>query len=143
MSVEENKELIREYLRDGNSIKGDSSRFNAFFSKYYSPSIVAHQTTGEIDSTKYQQYLQGMFTAFPDTEFTMDDIIAEEDKVVFRSSWSGTHKSELQGIPPTGKKVTVKGIIINKITDGKIVELWSISDSLGLMQQLGVIPSNE
>ena len=141
MSEKENKELIYDFLKESNSLQGDPARMDAFFQKFYSPNILAHQTSGDIESSKYQQYLQGMFTAFPDAEFTMDDVLAEGDKVVFRSSWSGTHQGAIQRIPPTGKKVTVKTIVINRIIDGKIVELWSIADSLGMMQQLGVIPS--
>ena len=140
MSEKENKELTYEYLKDSNSLQGDPSKMDSFFNKFYSQNVIAHQTSGDVESSKYKQYLQGMFTAFPDAQFSMDDVIAEEDKVVFRSSWSGTHQGELQGIPPTGKKITVKTIVINRISDGKIIELWSIADSLGMMQQLGVIP---
>jgi len=77
----------------------------------------------------------------PDVHFTVDDIIAEGDKVAARWTSTGTHKGELMGIPSTGKKVMVTGIVINHFADGKIVDDWESYDILGMMQQLGVIPS--
>lgn len=79
--------------------------------------------------------------AFPDIHITIEDQLAEGDKVVTRWTGSGTHQGELMGIPPTGKQVTVTGIGIDRIANGKIVEHWEIFDQLGMMQQLGVIPS--
>lgn len=79
--------------------------------------------------------------AFPDIRFTIEDMVAEGDKVVTRWTASGTHKGELSGIPPTGKKTTVTGVTISRFAGGKIVETWSNWDTLGLMQQLGVAPA--
>ena len=79
--------------------------------------------------------------AFPDTHFTVDEQIAEGDTVVTRFTAHGTHKGELAGIAPTGRSVTVTGIVRDRLEDGKIVETWAIFDQLGMMQQLGVIPS--
>ncbi len=69
-----------------------------------------------------------------------EDMIAEGDKVVVRSTFRGTHKGDLMGIPPTGKQVTMPLILIYRIADDKIVEHWMQADALGLLQQLGVIP---
>ena len=80
-------------------------------------------------------------TAFPDISVTVEDMIAEGDKVVTRWTIRGTHKGELMGIAPTGKQITEEGIEIFRIAGGKIVEIRLIHDRLGLMQQLGVIPS--
>jgi predicted ester cyclase len=82
-------------------------------------------------------------SAFSDNEVTVDDQIAEGDKVVTRWSSKGTHSGEFFGIPATGKRVAGKGIGISRIVDGKIVEEWGESDMLGMMQQLGVIPPPE
>lgn len=79
-------------------------------------------------------------TAFPDIHFVVEDIIAEGNMVAHRWTATGTHKGEIMGIPPTGKKVKMTGIVISRIADGKIVEDWSESDKLGMLQQLGVIP---
>jgi predicted ester cyclase len=79
-------------------------------------------------------------SAFPDFKATLDDIVAEGDKVVIRQTWSGTQKGEFMGIPPTGKKVSFGVIDIMRFEGGKVVEHWGQMDSMGMMQQLGAIP---
>ena len=79
--------------------------------------------------------------AFPDLKITIEEQIAEGDKVVTRWSARGTHQGDLMGIPPTGKQGTVTGITIERITGGKIVESHTNWDTLGLLQQLGVVPA--
>ena len=79
--------------------------------------------------------------AFPDTHWTIDDQIAEGDKVVTRFTIRGTHKGEYQGIAPTDKEIVTTGILIHRIDNGKLVECWAALDRLGMMQQLGAIPS--
>ena len=81
--------------------------------------------------------------AFPDVQFTIDEQIAEGDKVVTRWTAHGTHTGELAGIPATGKSSTVTGMGVDRIMNGKIVESWGIFDQFGMMQQLGVIPVPE
>ena len=81
--------------------------------------------------------------AFPDVHFTIDDQIAEGDKVVTRWTAHGTHQGELVGIPATGKSSTVTGISVDRLVNGKIAESWGIFDQFGMMQQLGVIPTPE
>ncbi len=78
--------------------------------------------------------------AFPDSYFTVEDMVAEGDKVVTRKTFHGTHEGEFIGIPPSGRAVSMGLIDIVRISDGKVVEHWSMGDSLGMMQQLGVIP---
>lgn len=80
-------------------------------------------------------------TAFPDIHETVEDIIAEGDTVVTRTTWRGTHQGALLGIAPTGKQVSVSGIDISRVASGKFVEHWQSADDLGLLQQLGVIPA--
>jgi steroid delta-isomerase-like uncharacterized protein len=79
-------------------------------------------------------------SAFPDLHFTIEDQVAEGDTVVSRWIASGTHKGELMGIPPTGRQASVTGITIHRMVNGKIVEDWVNFDTLGMMQQLGIIP---
>jgi len=86
--------------------------------------------------------LVGMYrSAFPDTEFELTDLIEERDKVAARITATGTHKGTLMGIAPTGKRVSIGGIMITQFRDGKQVESWSSYDQLGMLQQLGVVPS--
>jgi len=75
-----------------------------------------------------------------DRQSTVEDQIAEGDKVMTRWTYRGTHKGDLMGIAPTDKQVTVTGICIDRIVGGKIVEEWGEMDNLGMMQQLGVVP---
>jgi steroid delta-isomerase-like uncharacterized protein len=84
---------------------------------------------------------QGYAVAFPDMDFKVEDQIAEGDKVVTRWSAKGTHQGELLGIPATGKQTIATGITIDRIEGGKIIETWTHWDNLGLLQQLGVVPT--
>jgi steroid delta-isomerase-like uncharacterized protein len=79
--------------------------------------------------------------AFPDTEFEINDLILEGNKVAARITASGTHKGALMGIAPTGKRVSVAGTVITHFRDGKQVESWANYDQLGMLQQLGAAPS--
>jgi steroid delta-isomerase-like uncharacterized protein len=90
-----------------------------------------------------KQFVMIYRNAFPDTHFTIDEQIAEGDKVVTRWTAHGTHQGELLGIPATDKSSTVTGISVDRITNGKIVESWGIFDQFGMMQQLGVIAMPE
>lgn len=100
---------------------------------YRSPAI------GELRGEAYRQYMTSAFTAFPDAHWTMEDQLADGDKVVTRWSFTGTHQGTFLGIAPTGKKVKFSGIVIDHIVAGKITEEWEELDSLGMMQQLGVV----
>jgi steroid delta-isomerase-like uncharacterized protein len=83
------------------------------------------------------------FDAFPDLNVTVEDEIAEGDKVVTRWTIRGTHKGDLEGMAPTGKQIVLQGITIHRIEGDKIVEEWERYDNLGLMQQLGVVSELE
>lgn len=90
-----------------------------------------------------RQSMQVYLTAFPDSKLTIEREIAEGDFVVQHVRATGTHSAELAGIPATGKKTNVTGVVTSKLKDGKIVESWSLFDQLGLMQQIGVVPLPE
>jgi steroid delta-isomerase-like uncharacterized protein len=104
--------------------------------------FVIHRATGEHihGPEDFKQFVSATRSAFPDVHFTIDDILVEGDKVAVRWTMTATHKGELRGIPPTGKKVTIWGISMYRIVGGKFVEIWERYDTLGLMQQLGVVP---
>jgi steroid delta-isomerase-like uncharacterized protein len=86
-----------------------------------------------------RQWLASWIAAFPDVRWAVEEQIADEDRVWSRSIWQGTHQGPFLGIPPTGKNVTVAAWTIDRFTDGKIAESRIIMDTLGMMQQLGVI----
>ena len=88
-----------------------------------------------------KQTITMYLTAFPDLHFTVEDIIAEGDKVVTRLTVHGTQQGEFMGIPPTGKQATTTAIDINRLVGGKSIEHWLQMDTLSLLQQLGVVPT--
>ena len=77
---------------------------------------------------------------YSDARITVDDQLAEGDKVATRWTGQGTHDGELMGIPPTGKQVKVTGLTISRLANGKVVEEWTTWDTLGMLQKLGVVP---
>ena len=137
----ENKELVRQAIDEiWNGGKYDI--VEDFVSNDFV--IYGSRSTGEIHGPSGVEAYFGMLrTAFPDLHFTVQDQIAEGDRVVTRWVARGTHTGELQGIPPTGKECTSSGIDIDRIVNGKVVECWALFDELGLMQQLGVVPEPE
>jgi predicted ester cyclase len=91
--------------------------------------------------------MKGVFqmlrAAFPDWKETVEDLIAEGDRVVFRVTGRGTHQGEFYSIPPTGRRVSMQGIDVVRIEGNRIAEHWAVFDQLGMMQQLGVIPTSQ
>ena len=121
MSVEENKDLVHrlfEAWTTGNMDLIDELLIPDYFDNDALPS----QTQG---LEGYKQIGAYLLSVFPDMKMTIDDLIAEGDKVVVRSTFSGTHKGEFMGITPTGKKITTTAINIYRIADGKLIEEWS------------------
>jgi steroid delta-isomerase-like uncharacterized protein len=84
--------------------------------------------------------IRGMLTAFPDMHWTIEEQVAEGDKVVTRFEWTGTHQAEFFGVPATGRPVRVWGMAIDRLEGGKIKDTRLIMDALGMMVQLGVVP---
>jgi predicted ester cyclase len=81
-----------------------------------------------------------LHSGFPGFQSTIEDLFSEGDKVALRFTFRGVHQGEFMGIAPTGKEVTMSGIDILRIADGKLVEMWNQEDVLGMMRQLGAIP---
>jgi steroid delta-isomerase-like uncharacterized protein len=92
-------------------------------------------------SSKAKRFVSSFLEAFPDISFSVEDLIAERDKVVSRYTGRGTHRGETEEFgPPTGRRIEVEGISIHRIEDGKIVEEWNQYDNLSILQQLGLAP---
>jgi steroid delta-isomerase-like uncharacterized protein len=136
MSTEENKALVRRYYEAYNKQNW------AAIEELCAPDYVVHGTGvfPDMDLAGLKQLCTAGWTAFPDLHYTVEDLIAEGDKVVSRCTFRARHQGEFMSIPPTGKQVSVTGIEIDRIEDHKFVESWANSDHLGLMQQLGAIP---
>jgi steroid delta-isomerase-like uncharacterized protein len=93
-----------------------------------------------LDAVGYRAFMSALLAAFPDSNFVVDDVIAEGDKVAVRHRLLGTHQAAFQGVPATGRQIEIGGIVIFRIENGKVVEAWLNADIMGMMQQLGVVP---
>ncbi len=139
MSTEQNKALVRQIVEEIFN-RGNMSRADEFLA----PDFIEHEELPPgipRDREGVKQLTAMLHSAFPDFKTTIEDMVAEGDKVVIRQTWTGTHKGEFMGVPPTGKSVSFGVIDILRIAGGKIVEHWGQMDSMGLMQQLGSIPT--
>jgi steroid delta-isomerase-like uncharacterized protein len=141
VSAEENKAVSRrvaeEVFNGGNVDLAD---------ELYAPDYVLHDPSLPEDlhgPEGIKRYAAMTLGAFPDIRVAVEDQVAEGDKVVSRWTATGTHTGDLMGIPPTGRRVEISGVTINRFSGGKIAEDWYQSDDLGMMQQLGVVPSGE
>ena len=105
---------------------------------FHDPSVPGGKFTGP---QGMKQFVQIYLGAFPDVRLTINDQIAEGEEVVTRWTATGTHNGELMGIAPTSKRATVTGVDIDRYQGGKVVEAWASYDMLGLLQQLGVVPT--
>ena len=139
MSTEENKVLMRHLYEEVFNQKN-----LAAIDDFIAPTFVNHSasqlgmTAGDLEHVT--QFVSTVMQAFPDLHYTVEDLVAEGDKITARLTISGTQQGAFMGIPSTGKHATVSDIEIFRITNGKAVECWVQVDFLGLLQQLGVVP---
>jgi steroid delta-isomerase-like uncharacterized protein len=107
----------------------------------FTPDFVRHDPRRELHGIeKNRQFIASLRSAFPDLHFTVEDQIAEGEKVAVRYRFESTHRGEFQGMPPTGKQVSYSGILIYLFADDKIAEQWTEIDLLGFLRQLDVLP---
>jgi steroid delta-isomerase-like uncharacterized protein len=139
MSAESNKALSRRLLEEA---------FNAgnidVVDELVTTDVVNHDAAlpeAMIGPDAAKASIRGYRTAFPDLRITIEEQIADDQGVATRWSAKGTHEGELMGMAPTGKQATVTGITIDRIVDGRIAESWTNWDTLGMLQQLGVVPA--
>jgi predicted ester cyclase len=141
MSTEENKAIVRRFL------EGIFSERNPdVVDELADPNFVVNDPSseaGEVDAQGVKESIAWSHIAFPDLRVTIEDQVAEGDKVVSRYTVSGTHQGEIMGAAPTGRLATHTGHQTDRISGGKIVESWTNWDALGLLQEIGAIPSPE
>jgi steroid delta-isomerase-like uncharacterized protein len=135
-SVNVFRRLVSELINDGNV---------AAFDELFAPDFVEHERPPGVPQGREgtRQLFSALHSAFPDLRAEIEDVVAQDDKVVFRMTWQGTQSGEFMGIPPTGKRVTWEVFDMVRVVDGKVAEHWGLMDQLNLMQQLGVIPTPE
>jgi len=138
MSTEDNKTLIRRFYEEVFNKKNVAA-----LDESYAPDHIDHTLPPGLpvgpEGTK--QAITMTLAGFPDLYVTIEDMIAEGDKVVTRFTTHGTQQGALGSIPSTGKQVAVSTIEITRIAGGKIVEDWGLDDRLGMLQQLGLVPA--
>ncbi len=108
------------------------------------PTFVMHDpalSSGQADAEGYREHVRESRSAFPDAQVTIEDQIEEGDRVVTRLAVTATHLGEVWGLKPTGKTVNINGILIERFEGELLAEAWLIADNLGMLQQLGVVPS--
>jgi steroid delta-isomerase-like uncharacterized protein len=134
---EQNKQVVRQYIEAFN--RQDIERLGQLvLSTNHSFQFSGMHSSMDWNRTK--QFYAAFWSAFPDLSAKIEEMVAEGDKVAIRVINTGTHKGEFLGMPPTYKKVSFVGVGFLTIRDGKIIEQWSVNDTMGLMQQIGAIP---
>ena len=139
MSAEENKRISRRVADEGFS-RGNVDIFDELVAEDFvnhDPAVPPELPPGREGLKALARYYR---SAFPDTQLTIEDQVAEGDRVVSRYTVRGTHKGDFAGVPATGKQITATGITIDRIEGGKIVESWNEFSQLSLLQQLGIVP---
>jgi steroid delta-isomerase-like uncharacterized protein len=135
---QKNKQVVRQFFEaaDRQDIEGMGQLVSSTNYFFHFPGMPP------MDWNTHKQFFTAFTSSFPDLRHEIVDLVAEGDKVAVRFNVTGTHKGELQGIPPTGKKVSFGAMDFITLTDGKIVEDWLNADILGVMQQIGAIPAD-
>jgi steroid delta-isomerase-like uncharacterized protein len=137
MSVAENKQVIRDFLEVVIN-QGHLGHADALVkSDFVELDPLPGQGPGR---EGLKQIIGQLLTSFPDMHWVIDEMVAEDDKVMTRFHWTGTHQGTFLGIPATGKHVTVNGVVIDRLEDGMMADSRILMNNLSMMQQLGVIP---
>jgi steroid delta-isomerase-like uncharacterized protein len=121
---------------------GDAELISKTIDELVEPDVLFHAPvpTGATGAQALKQVWAVLLRAFPDLHVTVEDVIAEGDKVVCRNTVTGTHQGEYMGLPPTGKSITYNEIFIVRFAGGRIAETWGVVDVFSQMRQLGVVP---
>jgi len=137
MSTQDNEALVRRFLDEAYN-----KRNLAVGDEMLTAGCVFYTPTAIQGIAGWKMFATAFLTAFPDDlQITVEDAFATEDKVAARWTARGTHKGPLRGIAPTGKEVRWLGMALYYFSSGKIKEVWGLNDALGMMQQIGAIPS--
>ncbi|MEV0390477.1 ester cyclase [Nonomuraea sp. NPDC050643] len=136
-----NKEVFSRFHDAINS--GDAEIIAKAIDEVVHPDVLFHAPvpTGVTGTQALKQVWAVLLRAFPDIRVTIEDAIAEGDKIVFRNTVTGTHQGEYRGLPPTGTSVTYNEIFIIRFAGGRIAEIWGVVDVYSQLRQLGVIPA--
>ncbi len=135
MKTSEHKQIVHKYVDSIN--QGKLNIINELCDRNYVYHGIGEES--RLSKEGYLNFLNEVRQAFPDFNIRIDDLVAEDDRVAYRMTVSGTHKGEFKGIAATGKKFTVSTVGEILFKDGRIVEEWEIYDTIGMMSQLGAL----
>ena len=135
MSLDKNKAIVCNF------IKAYNERKLHLIDDFVSPDYIDHEKN--IGREGLKQLIAMGINAFPDWYETVEDIVAEGDKVWVLLAYTGTHKGEFMGLNPTGKKIESKAVDIYRIVDGKLAEYWNVTDNLNIFKQVGAVEITE
>jgi predicted ester cyclase len=131
MSVEEeNKQLVSRYYQGANAYGGDPDKSQSLVSTYIDSKAIFRSFAGDNNLDQSAYFFTAFYRGFPDMNWSVEDMVAEGDKVVVRYTWTGTQKGNWMGSAPNGKKYIQTGITIYRINKGKIVEGWTVNDPM-------------
>jgi steroid delta-isomerase-like uncharacterized protein len=140
MSAEDNKKVVQRFWG-----VWEQEDFVDLIDELLAPDYVNH-SPGMPDQPPGPEGVKAVVSMFrsgmPDLRVTIDDLIAEGDKVATRYTIEGTHQGELFGVPPTGRRLSIESMTVERVSGGKIIEHRRITDTLDMMQQLGVVPES-
>jgi predicted ester cyclase len=134
MTAETNKTVVRRFFE-----RQDAGDFSGVESILDSRILIHQPGSPNLDLKGYRKLSEDYRQGFPDTHTTIDDLIAEGDYVVARITYRGTHRGTLMGIAPTNRQIVLPSVVICRLSNGRVAELWEEFDQLSLMTQLGVI----
>jgi len=141
MGIEENKAIVNQFRERG--AIGDTSVIEELTTSNFVVHLLGPNPPRDMNREELKQFTDSFVTPWSDMSVTVEDMIAEGDKVVIRATRSGKQTGKLFNIEPTGKTVTVARFTVFRIEDGKIAEMWNLDNMLSQFQQLGVIPPTE
>ena len=135
MSVDQNKETVVQFFKSF-----DNRQIEQAF-QLMAPNFVAHMMgmPAPLDASEFKEFGKSFYLAFDQGKHVFDEIVAENDRVVTAGTFTAIHQGEFQGLPPTGKPITIEVAHVDVVQDGLIVKHWGMGNAFGLMQQLGIV----
>ena len=133
--TEQNKDLVLQFYKAFDNRKMEQAL------ELLAPNFVAHLAgvPEPLDGEGFKQFGMSFYLAFSQGKHVFDEVVISGDRVVTYGTFTATHLGEFQGLPPTGKQISLSIMHIDRVEDGKILEHWGQGDALGLMQQLGIV----
>jgi predicted ester cyclase len=135
MATAQNREIVLKFYR------AFDDRQLELAVELLAPSFVAHLAgvAEPLDALEFKRFGKSFYLAFEEGRHIFDEVIVADDRIITSGIFTAIHRGEFQGLPPTGKQISLSIMHIDRLQDGKIIEHWGQGDALGLMQQLGIV----